>query len=69
MSRPLLNQTELATVLGVTRDWINRHRTSPKVTQFEVKQPMGQRKYARALVEKFLAGESVVRFGKGSRSW
>jgi hypothetical protein len=69
VSRPLLNQTELATVLGVTRDWINRHRTSPQVTQFETRQPMGQRKYARALVEKFLAGESVVRFGKGSRSW
>jgi len=68
-----MNLNELAAALDYTPDHLTRlKRTSPRfVQQFEAQMPVGseqlQRRYSREKVERFLAGESVVTFGAGSR--
>jgi hypothetical protein len=66
----LLNTGELAAALGKSRTVLTRLKKFDPwfVAQFEVKQPRGQRRYSRVLVQRYLAGESLVRFGSQRRS-
>lgn len=65
-----MNGKELAAALGYSDEWLSRlKRKDPAfVRRFEVTQPVGQRRYARALVEQYLAGRSLVAIGAGSRT-
>ncbi len=62
----LLNLNELAAALGYSRSWVSRRPEFCK--RFQVRQPEGQRKYSRVLVDKYVSGESLVAIGKGART-
>lgn len=59
----LLNGTELAQKLGYSETQFLKFKREGKFRMFEVKRPLGQRRYSRALVEQYLAGESTVAIG------
>ena len=65
----LLNRNELAAALGISRWTLARREAEyPGYSKrFEVTQPVGQRRYSPVLVERFKAGDSIVKFGRGSR--
>lgn len=60
----LLTAAEASALLGIkTSTWAKRKQLG-WTKQFEVFRPMGQRRYARALIERYLAGEADIRFGR-----
>ncbi len=62
MSEPdLLTATELMARVGLKRSQFHLYRRRGLYRHLEVARPVGQRKYSRVLVEKFLAGEPVTR--------
>jgi hypothetical protein len=67
--RPL-NTNELAAALGMSRWTLHRlKRDEPAfVKRFLVTPAIGQRKYSAMLVARYLAGESTVKYGRGSRA-
>lgn len=71
--RRLLNTNELCAALGISRKtlWRRARENSRFLSQFEVRLPLdcerAQRRFSGELVDRFLAGESVVRFGAGAR--
>lgn len=58
---------ELLQRLGMGYRAFYRHQKAGEFKRFELKNPIGRWRYSRVLVDKFLAGESVANFGKGSR--
>jgi hypothetical protein len=59
-----LNATELMAALGLKKSRFHQLRQQGAFRAFEVKRPIGIRRYSRALVEAHLAGESVTRLGR-----
>jgi hypothetical protein len=66
---PPLTGTELAKALGISRRTYQRRLLLGEFKRFEVKEPIGQRRYSADLVRLYLAGSSVVPFGMGSRKY
>lgn len=64
----LLNAKELAARLGVSGNKFHDLRRRGLLRMFEVSRPLGRRKYARVLVERYLAGESMSTFGERRRA-
>lgn len=64
MSAPL-NGKELARALGISETTYHQRRRLGLYRALEVSRPVGQRRYSRALVERYLAGESIAAFGSG----
>lgn len=67
MSDHLLNATELMDVLGISHATFYRKKKEYE-RLFQVKQPVGHRRFSRYIVERYLRMESPARFGKGRRS-
>lgn len=66
--RPLLNDTELRKALGISERTFYRLKKRGAFRMFEVARPMGQRRYAATLVDRFTAGESATILGGRRRS-
>lgn len=60
---PLLNDTELRQALGIGVTKFYELKKAGKFRIFEVSRPLGQRRYARAKVEQFAAGEAMAVLG------
>ncbi len=61
----LMTLAEIARESGISRRTFERH---PEILRgLLAKAPIGRRKYARVLVERWLNDESVTRIGKGAR--
>lgn len=43
------------------------HQAAGDFKHLELSRPVGRWRYSRVLVDQFLAGESVAKFGRGSR--
>lgn len=53
--------------LGMSQAPFYAHQKAGEFRFLEVSRPIGRFRYSRVLVDRFLAGESVVAFGRGSR--
>ena len=64
MNEPMLmNASEVMRLLGISRsDWERKKKEFAKM--FEVKRPMGIRRYSRHKVEAYGRGESTVSLGR-----
>jgi predicted DNA-binding transcriptional regulator AlpA len=60
----LMNASELMGVLGLKKSHFYRLRKLGKFRPFEVKMPIGSRRYSRQLVDRHVAGEFVFRIGE-----
>lgn len=58
---------ELMHRLGISRPHFHRLQKRGVFRHLQVKQPVGMMRYSRTLCEQFFAGQSTVRFGRGSR--
>lgn len=63
----LLTPGDLRVILGLKHSVFHQHQKRGAFKHLEVKRPIGLRRYSRALVEQFVAGESTVPIGRGSR--
>lgn len=62
----LLNAKEVCALLGIKHStWANRKKLGWH-KQFQTTRPIGQRQYARVLVERFINGEMTNQFGRRS---
>lgn len=59
----LLNNRELMQALGISERTFYRMEKDGKFRRFLTAMPLGQKKYAKALVDRYLAGESLSQFG------
>ena len=60
----LLNATEFRQRLGLGSTRFYELRALGKFKAFEVCRPIGNRRYARVLVDQYVAGESVAKLGR-----
>lgn len=63
----LLNGKGLARKLEISDSTYQRRRRLGEFKRFEVAHPIGDRRYSVVLVDRFLAGQSLVGIGAGSR--
>lgn len=63
---PLMTLADVIRASGISRSTFARH--PEMLRRLQAKAPIGRRKYARVLVERWLADESVTRVGKGARA-
>jgi hypothetical protein len=63
----LLTPGELRERIGLKWTQFCHYQKLGKYDHLKVTRPIGKRKYSRELVDKFMAGESTVKLGKGSR--
>ena len=61
----LLNAKELAAALGISESGFHAKRKT-LAPLFEVKRPVGHRRYSQALVERYKRAESMALIGAGS---
>lgn len=64
---PMLTPGDLRSRLGMSERAFYEHQKAGDFERFELKNPIGRWRYSTVLVDKFLSGESVVKFGRGSR--
>ena len=60
----LLNASEFMARLGLKKSRFHVLRALGKFKAFEVCRPIGNRRYARVLVDQYVAGESVAKLGR-----
>lgn len=64
VERPaLFNDTDLRRELGISERTFYRLKKRGQFKVFEVARPIGQRRYSRVLVDRYLAGESPAVLG------
>lgn len=61
-----LGPKEVMAALGISRTWFFKLQKAGRLKPFELRHAvLRRRRYSARLVKQYLAGESIVRFGKG----
>lgn len=62
----LMTAKEVAARLGISISGFHANRAQWRAL-FAVSRPLGMRRYSRQLVERYCAGQSMTKLGKGAR--
>lgn len=64
MTAQLLNATELMALVGLKHSRFHELRKTGAFKHLETLRPLGQRRYSKILVDRYLAGMSTVQLGR-----
>lgn len=64
----LLSPRDLIQRFGLSEQSFYSYQRRGAFKHLEVSRPIGVRRYSKVLVDRYLAGQSTVRFGRGSRT-
>lgn len=66
MKPALMNAKEVAALLGISHGTWATWKKRGVFKRLEVKQPIGQRRYSRALVDRYISGDAISSYGRRS---